>query len=173
MLLAYAQGKRCIVEYGSGGSTPFLLRTTKARVISVESDPAWAAAVRADPACDTERLTLIELDLGPVGVNGKPTDFSRKDAWPTYWKAPWRHRPKPGLVLVDGRFRVCCALYSALRVDAPILMHDFWLSRGYNVLQRHLKVTDCQRSLVCLRRRDTFDPLDVEDEIERHKEDRR
>ncbi len=44
-------------------------------------------------------------------------------------------------VLIDGRFRVACALQTILNInnpDAIILFHDIWNRKGYHIVLKYL-----------------------------------
>ncbi|MCX8133695.1 MAG: hypothetical protein N3D18_07005 [Roseococcus sp.] len=147
------------VEFGAGGSTLLLLEAVEGPVVSVESDPAWLARLRAHPSCraalDAGRWLPVHADLGPVGAWGYPADPRRNADGHLYWNAPWALCGEPGLVLVDGRFRVACALAALARV-APggfVAVHDFWGRGAYRVLLDHAELAATAASLVLLQRR--------------------
>ena len=134
-----------MVEFGSGTSTFFALSCGVRRLVSVESDPAWLARLRDDPRCAeaeaSGRLMLLHADIGRVRDRGYPINDRRKDIGTTYASAPWPvcdHRAD--VVLVDGRFRVACALTAALESGAGtmILIHDYSNRPFYHVIEDHL-----------------------------------
>lgn len=114
---AIAQPFGCYLEWGMGGSTREALRSPARRVVAIESDPAWIDAARADPdveaAEQTGRLSILHADIGPTGRWGMPTT-GNAESWLRYAEAPWELLRAegiwPGIALVDGRFRVACAL---------------------------------------------------------------
>lgn len=128
----------CYLEWGLGGSTREALRSPVRRIVSVESDADWVTVARGDAEISAAeasgRLSMLHADVGPTGPWGVPT--LRDDAkWATYAEAPWAllaaEGAWPGIVLVDGRFRVACACAvarEALRrpeLPAPLLLlHD-------------------------------------------------
>ena len=107
------------LEYGSGSST-FAVVRAGTRVVTVESDPRFLAAVerRCEKIQDGSvgpSMTFIHGDIGRTGPWGKPVMpwRSRPDAWRRYPLAPWAVLGsdfRADAVLVDGRFRVACAL---------------------------------------------------------------
>ena len=117
-----ASGRRRYAEFGTGGSTLLAVREPFEAIVGVESDPAWAEAVRQDEevalAIGAGRASILHADLGPVGAWGAPVDRTAVKPWPGYVATMWREwdrrRAFPDLVLVDGRFRVACALSVAL-----------------------------------------------------------
>lgn len=138
------------LEWGAGGSTAVALDGPAKRVISVESDAAWIERIRAEVdgrgADVAARLSLVHAAIGEVGAWGWPADRSRTDLWPIYPAAPWplidAEGCVPELILVDGRFRVACALGVALRLaERPgaasplLLLHDAGRARpGYEAV---------------------------------------
>ena len=73
--------------------------------------------------------------------------------WPAYWRDPWEAAGPVDLVLVDGRFRVACALagLSRLDPDAVLLVHDFWDRASYRApLLRHFDMLGSAGTLVLL-----------------------
>jgi len=136
-----------VVEYGCGGST--LLALSKLgvkRVVSVETDPGWIDALRAQAAIQqaelSHRLQLIHVDIGPVGKWGYPLDKSQTAKFAVYPGAPWRVVDAADVVLVDGRFRVASAIASLKRAgpSTQIVIHDFWNRPSYHVI---LPLVDC------------------------------
>lgn len=155
-LLDYAQS---IVEFGSGGSTLHAVTRGVARIVSVESDPAWIARLRGNTeivAAEKEgRLTLIHADVGPVTSYGAPADTSMSAKWPDYALAPWHSCSKPDIVLVDGRFRVACIAQAALHCKraALIAVHDFWKRPAYHEALRVLEWVSTVESFCIFRPR--------------------
>jgi hypothetical protein len=134
-----ASGRRRYAEFGTGGSTLLAVRQGFDMLVGVESDPAWADAVRQDPevgqAIAAGRASILHGDIGPVGKWGSPVDRAGLHRWPGYIATMWqewdRRAAFPDLVLVDGRFRVACCLSVALLAaarggkEAPLLvLHD-------------------------------------------------
>ncbi|MFT4074466.1 MAG: hypothetical protein QM647_02970 [Asticcacaulis sp.] len=152
---------RVYLEYGSGGSTVHVASHTKADVlISVESDPAWVEKVRdalkdfGASGMDT-RLHLEFCDVGPVGAWGNPIDISGHARYHDYISRPWRRAAElavaPDTVLIDGRFRVACFLYSLICAEpgTTILFDDYMVRPEYFVVE-----TFCAR-------RESYGPLAV------------
>lgn len=141
LLRRHLRKRRLVVEYGAGASTLFALANGVRRIISVESDPLWLARLRDDPELVRARATLVHADIGPVKEWGFPKDDAARPRWPGYARAPW---PVTGeaMVLVDGRFRVACALTSALNTSGPILVHDYFSRPHYHVIEEHLALVD-------------------------------
>jgi hypothetical protein len=133
---ALAQAKSYL-EFGMGGSTLMAVRAGVGRIVAVESDPAWVAAVAAHaeiaPRLADSTVRLLHADIGPVAEWGRPADRSALRKWSNYITVAWTEWARlglvPDLVLVDGRFRIACCLSCALvagqRTDPiTVLMHD-------------------------------------------------
>lgn len=129
-----------ILEYGSGGST-VLAGDLGKTITSVECDPAWAAKMRAWFAATPPkgRVTLHEVDIGPVGEWAHPIDDSGKDRWAEYPASVWDLPgfQQPDVVLIDGRFRVACLLTVAFRTKAPVtVLFDDYSRPAYHVVEQ-------------------------------------
>ena len=135
-----------VIEYGSGGSTIFFLRNRK-KVFSVDSNPDFHRLMMAIPFVSRAigtRLNLDFVDVGPTDTWGTPLSTDRAAEWPSYVSQPWSRVEHAGarvdMVLVDGRFRVACCLYSVRKLleeqwpDTLIVMHDFWDRPEYHVV---------------------------------------
>ncbi|MDB5413474.1 MAG: hypothetical protein JWR10_1809 [Rubritepida sp.] len=150
-----ARGAASAVEFGCGGSTLLLLDVVSGPLTSVESDPDWLARLRGEPACTTVLWRGIHADLGPVGNWGWPVDRARYADGARYWNAPWQVSPAPDFVLVDGRFRVACALAALARLapDGIVAVHDFWGRDYYRPLLDAAELIGTAASLVLLGRK--------------------
>lgn len=155
-----------LVEFGSGGSTMLAVRSPSLRRIwSVESDPAWIATLRAQPevvmAEQGGRLQLQQANIGHTGDHGAPIDDVSQAQWPTYHEAVWRDPATAGadLVLVDGRFRVACAMAALASCQAHtiLLFHDFWNRPPYHPVLAFTDWLGSCDTLAILRRKPSFD----------------
>lgn len=106
---------RSYVEYGSGGSTRMADRL-RVPTISIEGDRHYAKAVRKTLTVQST-VDLRWKDIGVTGFWSVPVLKKLKPArlrrWLAYVEAPFKRATKdgfPDFVLVDGRFRVACAL---------------------------------------------------------------
>ena len=159
LLRAAAAGAATIVEFGAGGSTALLLAASGGRLVTVENDPAWLARLAAAPPCAEARAAGrwagICVDQGAVGAWGWPLDAVRRQDGAPYVNAPWAAAGAPDLVLVDGRYRVACALAALARV-APgglVAIHDFWPRPHYHLLLAEAELEATSGTLALLRPR--------------------
>jgi len=130
---------RAYVEFGSGGSTVYVDRAG-IPAISVENDPYYARAVAA--RLNGGRVTQRVVRMGITQAWGVPL-FPKAKWARAYVSAPWDLVPFPDLVLVDGRYRVACALEAARRardagVAATLMFDDYAARPHYHAVERHL-----------------------------------
>ena len=128
------------LEFGSGGTT-LLADRKRISTVSVESDRFYAAKVASKLCGDTVEQLVVNL-----GINLE-------------WGYPLRHTPKKGkkyasapfltdykiadFILVDGRYRVACALESAKRAydegrQATLMFDDYSPRPEYHQIEAHL-----------------------------------
>lgn len=163
LLLTTSRNRRRIIEFGCGGSTLALARNGAERIDSVESDKAWVDRLKEVPEIaelvSAGRVILHHVDVGPVGPWGTPTDSRAMRRWPAYWMDIWQSPDSKGtsLVLVDGRFRVACALAACLFSDDDCLiaLHDYADRPSYHVVLDFLSPIAAAETLtVFTKRRD-------------------
>ncbi len=130
------------VEFGAGGSTFLAAQSGTGFVVSTDSAQDWIDSVRMQcVAAQTPTMPdLITADIGPTGAWGYPVDESRRGNWRSYYELCW---DRPGtqdadLYMVDGRFRVACAMQVLLhaRVGALLAIHDFASREHYHAVRR-------------------------------------
>lgn len=138
---------RHYLEYGSGGSTMLAHRHVKT-LVSVESDKRFLTAVaqRLQEQPAGAEVKLIHAAIGLTEQWGYPVFTTvtprRVQRWRTYPQAPWSYfrarNLQPDLILVDGRFRVACALESLLQLTPEsgcrILIDDYG-ERPYKIIE--------------------------------------
>lgn len=118
------------VEFGSGGSTVLAHSMGCPSIITIDSSLVWLEKVkRTCKANGKLEIKTIHVDIGAVKELGYPKDESSKERWQNYYTAPWSDPDLPlaDTFLVDGRFRVACAVQIALRGSrqAIVAFHDF------------------------------------------------
>ncbi len=138
------------LEYGSGGSSVLASKMGK-RFVSVDSDPYFIRSVKAKIARSETPVpclqhTFIHANLGLTEAWGVPVwtrpTTKRLASWRFYFTAPWeatQERFCPDLILVDGRFRVACALTTILHMADTkgweILVDDYVGRPHYTVIE--------------------------------------
>lgn len=128
----------CYLEFGSGGSTVLADRAGIPSV-SVESDRGYAKAVQSQ--LRGGKVKVLSPNIGITGPWGRPA-FRRYAKWRRYIEAPFPMNPFPDFVLVDGRFRVACALATAQQAHAAgaktcLMFDDYERRTHYHVVEEY------------------------------------
>lgn len=126
-------------EYGCGASTAWVLKNSPARVLAVDTSADWIERIRNWVGPDP-RLDLHWVDVGPVLNWGRPASYEKRRNFSDYTDWIWRRGASPDIVLVDGRFRVCCFLTSLkhARPGAKIVFDDYCDRPYYHVVEEFL-----------------------------------
>lgn len=137
---------RRYLEFGSGASTALAARQG-VPFTTVETDPSYLAAVRrkltAAGTLDLTKQNLIHADIGLTYHWGAPLFRTptpeRVERWRSYVEAPWAGDvPAPDFILVDGRFRVACALNAIRRLggarDWELWLDDYQGREHYEIV---------------------------------------
>jgi hypothetical protein len=158
----------CYLEYGSGGSTVYASTVAKTKVIiSVESDPTWVDKIRKSLSGSESNLVLDHCDVGEVGAWGTPTSKAKAEQFWKYPTTPWRaaamHGHVPDLVLIDGRFRVACFLYSLLsaKPGTTLLFDDYFDRPNYSVVEEFCEFVDRRGRMAVFRATPGFSVPDL------------
>ncbi|ARV20031.1 hypothetical protein AEP_03106 [Curvibacter sp. AEP1-3] len=158
-----------LLEFGCGGSTVAAAKMGK-KFISVESDPKFLQAVKSKAGPVVAGAVYIYADIGKTGAWGIPIfkriTSARLARWRTYYEAPWdilnACKDDSVLVLVDGRFRVACALSAFKRLQdnpgALILVDDYIGRPEYNVLEKYGDLVEVVGRMAVFRPK----PIDVQ-----------
>ncbi len=132
----------CYGEYGCGASTRWVLNNTAADVISVDTSRYWLEKTITAPHRD--RLLIKHTDFGAVHSWGRPLDYNRRHSFADYTDFLWQQTSKPDVVLIDGRFRVCCFLTSLKYAAAgtAILFDDYIARPHYHIAEDYVARAD-------------------------------
>lgn len=144
------------LEWGMGGSTCLAAKLAKPG-ISVESDRYYAKAVARKIGNQRSPLCLLPVNIGPTREWGRPVftkpTLRRIKRWKQYVLAPFRRFEElglfPDLVLIDGRFRVACALQTVKeaakrKARATILVDDYESRADYKVIENFVPLSRMQ-----------------------------
>jgi hypothetical protein len=170
------------LEYGCGGSTVEAARLQKT-FVSVEGDPYYLNAVSKKIRHKFRGDISGQIIYANIGITGewgypifkKPTP-ARLKKWRHYAEAPWSlFDRQPDLILVDGRFRVHCALYSLSQLrdqEFEILFDDYAGRDHYREVERfaHLEKM-CGRMAVFKKK--SYDQTDLQKSINAYASDYR
>lgn len=141
------QQSRFYLEYGSGGSTIAACRLRKP-FVSVESDRFYLSAIKRKIADEFGAPSghVIHADIGATLEWGYPLlrrkTSRRLERWARYATAPWALIQKdamPDFILIDGRFRVHCALHTIKQMQGrqyDIAFDDYDTRPNYREVER-------------------------------------
>jgi hypothetical protein len=154
-------------EWGSGGSTIVAASQNK-RFVSVDSDKFFLSSVKrkieeSNPSFDS-KSSLVHSDIGFTYYWGYPLQLfnslspGRRMRYLRYSEYPrlFCNDRKIDLFLVDGRFRVACAVNAVLYaiehgLSATILVDDFVGRDHYKILEDAIEVPVCVGRLAVFR----------------------
>ena len=119
-------------EFGSGGSTN-IASIYKLKTYSVESDKNWHENLKRNGIL--ANYITIDLKGNSFGYPGNNTNVTD---WKKYIQA-YKKEYNADIIFIDGRFRVACALdiYSKIRDDTLILIHDYVSRKKYNIIEKY------------------------------------
>ena len=141
-----AQSK-CYLEFGSGGSTVYIAKNTNVEnIISVDSDEIWVRDITSAISLSGKNIFIQYCNIGEVGSWGTPKNKGQIGNYWQYMSMPWecanKNSLKPDLILVDGRFRVACFLYSLLcaEINTTILFDDYSERPEYFIVEKFCRL---------------------------------
>lgn len=147
----YVKSSQFYLEFGSGGSTLHVLQKSKAKIYSVESSLDWIEYLSKYlfiRKARNKRLFFHYVNIGQTGRWGYPISEVSSNLFPNYSKDIFStlDANKIDTVLIDGRFRVACALSVIINISATkhthILIHDFWNREKYHIVLKYLTKVD-------------------------------
>ena len=160
-----AKYNKTVVEFGSGGSTIYFCNK-KARLYTVESNPEFFRYMNSIPLIKRSLkrgLIFRYTDIGPTDQWGTPINNEHADNWPQYYTGIWENvlakNDRPGLIFIDGRFRVCCCLYAIIKIaemgleNTFIIIHDFWTRKEYHIVLNYLDIYEHTSNICAFRAR--------------------
>ena len=129
-------------EYGVGKSSIWVLQNTTAKILAVDTSEHWINHVRTE-ANAADRFDVDWVNLGEIGWAGRPNNFERRNQFKDYIQSVWSRGAEPDLVLIDGRFRVACFLYSLAKANpgCTILFDDYTNRPNYHLVEEFLQPT--------------------------------
>ena len=138
------------VEFGSGGSTVYASHQGL-KTVSVENDRFYARVVATRLLQGSVKQMIV--GMGITGEWGMPI-FPKPQKARKYISAPWQDETFPQFILVDGRYRVACALESARRAQlagksSVLMFDDYELRSSYHQIEQILGAPEmCGRSAI-------------------------
>lgn len=134
-------GANVYAEYGCGDSTIWVANNTRCKIFSVDSSDVWLDKVKRS-CINCESVTLHFADVGKVGEWGRPLNYDKHENFDDYTDWFWKQGISPDIVLIDGRFRVCCFLTSLLFAkEGTLIFFDDYDREQYHFVELFLKPT--------------------------------
>lgn len=133
--LSFMSPSATYFEWGSGFTT-VASNNMGVRMTSIEGSKQWYdSMIRSNKFKETTNLTYV--DIGYTGDFSWPKDRTKG----TRYIEAIRDKPWHDVVLVDGRFRVACALAAFDRTN-QVLVHDFERKHYHLLLKVYKKVEE-------------------------------
>lgn len=157
LLQKYCSQSKSYFEYGMGGSTYFCRHIPS--IIAIDSDKNWINKVQTY----IPHGQFHHIDIGKVGAWGNPIQPFNITNWPSYPMAIQTYGNKNiDLVLIDGRFRVACALQVWLYdISSYVLIHDFEREGYQPVLEFYTILERIDNLVVLQKKKDTVNLLRI------------
>ena len=159
-------------EYGAGASTRWVLENSDAQILAVDTSEYWVETTRQACSKYGDRAKIQFINLGEIGLWGRPKSYSHLSRFKDYTDTIWRvdqGQDSPGLVLIDGRFRVCCFLTSLkyAKSGAKIIFDDYGDRPYYHYIEKYVRPSEwCGRqALFIVPEKDHIDFQQLEDDI--------
>jgi hypothetical protein len=158
------------LEFGSGGSTLLASKYVKGQIISIESDTEWFNKLSKQFEGNSNiKLQLVDLLCKPMtwGHPSANCPESRKREYSQMVKN--FDLSDVNLVLIDGRFRVACALHihSLISNDTDVLFDDFEdRLEHYSIVLNYYDVITRVDRMIHLRRKDVLIPTEIIEKYE-------
>jgi hypothetical protein len=132
-------------EYGCGKSTEYVYKCSKANIYTVDTSEEWARRIQGiSGEVSNARLNVKWVDVGKVADWGNPTSFEKRANFSLYTDWVWTQGVTPDLVVIDGRFRVCCFLTSIkyAPIGTKIIFDDYAERPFYHVAEEFLNIIE-------------------------------
>ncbi len=148
------------LEYGSGGSTyNAVLRNNIKKIVSVESDKSWYNKMNS--MINNSKLIYKYIELNAKSNNyGNPDNVSF-DVMKKYPSVIEEYKDiKFDLILIDGRFRVACALICFKYIDNNcfVIVDDMIGRDYYNEIYNYYDKVETAGKMVVLKKTNMNEP---------------
>ena len=158
-------------EFGSGGST-YLACSLKgiSTIWSMESDTAFFNTMMKEPviqeAIHKGKLTYVLTDVNSHNNWGNPAKGILKSQWSPYFSHIDNLSQIPTILLIDGRFRVACALHAYNRINEHtcVLFDDFNDRPHYHSVLKYYNIIETAGRIVVLQKKSgmSIDSVDLD-----------
>jgi len=178
LLMKIIKKSKNYLEFGTGGSTIFTLINSNTHVTSVDTNEPWISFIKKYKIIKnnlSKKLDIHFIDIGPTKYWGYPVNETHKEKFPKFSSEIFNitNSEKYDTVLVDGRFRVACALQTILQCfnnkDLKILIHDYSLREGYKIVEKYLEITETAKTLFVFKIKNNINLKEVTQDYEKYK----
>ena len=127
-------------EYGVGDSTLWVFNNTQAKILAVDTSKKWISKIKSKLNL-SDRVIIEWINVGTLGNWGRPISYEKRNFFHDYLKSIWMHKEKPQLILIDGRFRVACFLFSLINGNpgTKIIFDDYINRSRYHLVEEFIK----------------------------------
>lgn len=170
MFYKYLDKAKNYLEFGSGGSTyQASIKQNIKLIISVESDKDWYTIIKNNIKHPNFHYKFIDLKCKPKNW-GYPSDLCDKSIYKDYSNAISHKIRKEtanslDLILIDGRFRVACALkcHSLINDNCKIIFDDFLNRKDYHIVLNYYEIINKTKDnrMVILKKKINKVPNDI------------
>lgn len=156
LLKKYLSHSKNYLEFGLGGSTIFALIKTSVNVISVDTNQEWISFIKKYRIIRNnlnKRLQIFYVNIGPTVNWGFPQSDEFREKFPDFSSLIFSkiNCKDIDVILVDGRFRIACALQSIIHghvnKNLSILIHDYSFREEYKILEEFLNLKEFEKTL--------------------------
>ena len=169
------------LEYGSGGSTFFAAKFGK-DFIAIDSDKYFLTAIKKQIAHHGLAVSGLRIfhhaDIGLTKEWGQPVftkkTKSRLKKWASYSDIPLIKGKHflPDLILIDGRFRVACALKSVKylhdKVSYTILVDDYVGRSAYSEIEHFADLVKLEGRMAVFKQKANIDFAELDKAIAKY-----
>ncbi len=142
---------RVYFEWGCGKSTLWAATHTDSLIYSFDTSSEWVSKVSRQISDMAARAHINFVNVGPLGDWGTPLGYTQRNNFPLYTQHLWTRQSDANVILIDGRFRVCCFLNALkyAKVGALILFDDYVNRPHYHIAEEFLSIRDrCGRQVL-------------------------
>jgi hypothetical protein len=151
------------VEIGCGQSTVYCCTLKHLnKIVAIDTSSTWLKYVEHLVPNDS-KVTLHHTNFGKVGEWGRPLNYTHIDQLHDYTSAVFKYC-NPDLILIDGRFRVFCFLFTLQEatIGTRIIFDDYTNRPHYHIIETVVRpIETCGRQALFMKTQD-FDVTLIE-----------
>ena len=140
----YMHNSKSYFEWGSGKSTKLACNLMIPEIISIEGDIKYLEKTKKE--CPQAAINYIDIGADNSSFS-TPKDNTKNYNWPSYFEAIFEKNAD--LILIDGRFRVMCAInvYLYAPQNCKVLIHDYPQRPHYHIIEQFFTMKEKCQSL--------------------------